>query len=125
MTCKALSTGPLFRATSNIGSFEMAKARLDLDLGLQTQHLESPVGNISIGGSPRELRSGISGRQATSKEDSAEAAIFDGRCERMSSVIRLLSILGKYGDLGIERRQSDFSLCYFWIVCVAQVLHSP
>lgn len=56
----------------------MAKAKLDLDLGLQTQYLEGPVGNISKGGSARELWGGVSGRQATSKEDSAELAIFDG-----------------------------------------------
>lgn len=78
MTCKASSTGLLFRETSNIASFEMAKAKLDLDLGLQTQYLEGPVGNISKGGSARELWGGVSGRQATSKEDSAELAIFDG-----------------------------------------------
>lgn len=75
MTCKALSAGLLFRATSNIAPFEMAKAELDLDQGLQTEHLEGPVGDISKGGSPRGLWGGVSGRQATSKMDSAELAI--------------------------------------------------
>jgi hypothetical protein len=108
MTCKASSTGLLFRETSNIASFEMAKAKLDLDLGLQTQYLEGPVGNISKRGSRRKLSGGVSGRQATSKENSAELAIFDGHREKMSGVIRLLSIRRKSGNLGVERRQSGF-----------------